>query len=98
MKHFPLEEMNSMDELVDAPGAYCLAKEGETYLVYLPAGTDAAKLRLNQSAAMNVSWFNPRSGGELQKGSVTSIPGNGTQALGAPPSDPDMDWVVVIQH
>jgi hypothetical protein len=97
MNQFPVEEMSCMDELVDAPGAYCLAKEGETYLVYLPAGTDAAKLRLNQSVAMNVSWFNPRSGGELQKGSVTSIPGNGTQALGVPPSDPDLDWVVVIQ-
>ncbi|RLD71352.1 MAG: DUF5060 domain-containing protein, partial [Bacteroidetes bacterium] len=97
MKQFPLEEMSCLDELVDAPGAYCLAREGETYLVYLPAGTDVAKLRLNQSVAMNVSWFNPRSGGELQQGSIASINGNGLQALGTPPSDPDMDWVVVIQ-
>jgi hypothetical protein len=98
MNQFPLEEMSCMDELVDSPGAYCLAKEGELYLVYLPAGTDAGKLRLNQSAAMNVRWFNPRSGGELQQGSVASINGTGLQPLGTAPSDPDKDWVVVIQH
>ncbi len=86
-----------MDELVDARGAYCLAKEGELYLVYLPAGTAGVKLQLNQSPVLDVSWFNPRTGGELQQGSVRSIQGKGIQALGIPPSDPELDWVVVIQ-
>ena len=32
--------------LINVPGAYCLAKEGELYLVYLPAGSSQAKLRI----------------------------------------------------
>jgi hypothetical protein len=46
---------------------------------------------------MNVSWFNPRSGGELQQGSVASINGKGSLYLGTAPLDQDLDWVVVIQ-
>ena len=84
-----------MDELVDGQGAYCLAKEEELYLIYLPEGS--AKVQLMQSAPLNVSWFNPRTGGEMQEGSVSSISGPGYQSLGTPPSDPDKDWVVVIQ-
>ncbi len=97
MSQFPLEEMHCMDELVDARGAYCLAKEGELYLVYLPAGTNTAKLKHMQTSTMNVTWFNPRTGGELQQGNVRSIQGKGIQAIGIPPSDPQLDWVVVIQ-
>ena len=86
-----------MDELVDASGAYCLAREGELYLVYLPAGMAQAHIELNQSAPLHVSWFNPRTGGELKSGSVNSVSGEGPQFLGTPPSDTDMDWVVVIR-
>ena len=86
-----------MDELVDAPGAYCLAKEGELYLVYLPAESAQARIQLSQSDPFQVAWFNPRKGGELQQGSVTSIKGQGPQSLGSPPSDPELDWVVVVQ-
>lgn len=97
MGAFPLEEMRSRDELVDARGAYCLAKEGELYLVYLPAGTNGVHLKLNQPAAMNVEWFNTRSGGALQKGSVDAVQGPGSPSMGMPPSDPDKDWVVMLQ-
>ena len=46
-----------MDELVDAPGAYCLAKEGELYLVYLSAGTTGARIQLSQSDPFQVAWL-----------------------------------------
>lgn len=97
MNLFPLEEMSCRDDLVDIPGAYCLAKEGELYLVYLPEGASQAKLRLNQRASLNVQWFNPRTGGELQQGSVASLEGNGLKFIGVPPSEPEMDWVAVLQ-
>ncbi|MDF1575553.1 MAG: DUF5060 domain-containing protein [Bacteroidales bacterium] len=96
MNRFPLEEMSSRDELVDTPGAYCLAKEGALYLVYLPAGSPPARLFLNQSVPLKVSWFNPRKGGELQQGSVAYIGEAGLQALGTPLSGPERDWVVVL--
>ncbi len=97
MSQFPLEEMSCQDHLIDAPGAYCLAREGELYLVYLPAGTSGAQLQLNHSTSLNVTWFNPRNGGGLQQGSVAYINGRGPQSLGTPLSNPGLDWVVVIQ-
>jgi hypothetical protein len=98
MNQFPLEEMSCRDEVVDVNGAYCLANEGQLYLIYLPAGSSTAKLHINQNFSLNVFWFNPRSGGELQQGSVTSIQGQGDLLLGMPPSDRDLDWVVVVQR
>lgn len=97
MNNFPLEEMRCRDELLDSPDAYCLAKEGELYLVYLPAESARVRIKLNQSNPLQVDWFNPRTGGELQQGSVSTISGNGFQSLGAPPSDFESDWVVVIR-
>jgi len=98
MNQYPLEEMSCQDELVKVKGTYCLAKEGELYLIYLPAGSQSARLSLKQNSVFNVAWFNPRKGGELQQGSLTSIQGNGTQSIGAPPSEPELDWVVVVQQ
>jgi hypothetical protein len=96
MNGFPLEEMSCLDDLVDVPGAYCLAREGELYLVYLPAGSAPARLSLEQSEPLDVKWFDPRSGGAMQQGDVASIRGPGDLLLGLPPSDVDQDWVVVI--
>jgi hypothetical protein len=96
MNGFPLEEMTCRDDLVDVPGSYCLASEGELYLVYLPAGSAPARLSLEQSEPLDVRWFDPRSGGEMKQGDVTSIGGPGGFLLGLPPSDMDQDWVVVI--
>ncbi len=94
---FPLEQMNSHDDLVNIRGAYCLADPGEVYLVYLPTGLREARLKVDSDKPMSVTWFNPREGGEIQEGSVTSIQGMGPQSLGNPPSDQYKDWVVVIQ-
>ena len=97
MNLFPLEEMSCRDELINVPGAYCLAREGELYLLYLPSGSAAVRLKAELPDPMQVRWFNPRSGGELEQGSVASIQGNGTHQLGTPPANPDSDWLVVIR-
>jgi len=94
---FPLEEMRCMDELVLAKGAYCLAKPGEIYMVYLPAGTKNARLRSESGESLSVRWFDPRNGSEALEGSVGSIPGKGIPSLGNPPMDPEKDWVVVVR-
>ena len=97
MNNFPLEEMRCRDELLDSSDAYCLAKEGELYLVYLPAESARVRIQLEQPGPLQVDWFNPRTGGELQQGSVSTISGNGFQSLGTPPSESELDWVVVIR-
>lgn len=96
VNRFPLEEMNCQDELVNIKAAYCLAKTGEIYLIYLPSGTKNARLRLDSDEPLSVKWYNPREGGELQDGNITSLQGGGNQFLGEPPAEPEKDWVVVI--
>lgn len=49
-----------------------------------------------------VHWYNPRSGGALQQDSVRSLTGDGGSSsslswYGAPPSDGDKDWAILIR-
>ncbi len=97
LSQFPLEEMQSADELVRSKGAYCLTKPDELYVVYLPAGIGETRIRINSDKSMSIKWFNPREGGELQEGNILTLSGKGNQSLGTPPADPLKDWVVVVQ-
>ncbi len=97
MLNFPLEEMSSMDELVNIEDSYCYAKPGELYLAYLPANSKNAAINLESDKLYTIKWYNPRLGGEMQNGSVDSVKGKGFQLVGNPPSDGDKDWLVVIQ-
>lgn len=97
----PFWEMQCADEQVGNPEntntRFCLAKPGEVYLVYLPSGgTTELDLR-GERGTFSVAWFNPRRGGALKPGSVTSIPGGGKVSLGNPPQDQQEDWLVVVR-
>jgi hypothetical protein len=98
----PLWEMQNANTLIgnanNDNSKFCLAKTGEIYLVYLPDGGTAG---LDLSAAkgtFNVRWFNPRTGGRLVNGSVTSVEGGKTTALGTPPADAGKDWLIVLRR
>jgi len=93
-KHIPFTEMTPNDSLVAGDGAWCLAKPGEVYAVYLwkPKG---ATLVLPKGT-FNLSWYNPRKGGALAP--TDPIKGPGETTLGDPPCDPDRDWVVLVQR
>ena len=95
VKAYPLEEMESRDELLHVKDAWCLAREGKLYLVYLPRASNA-RLDLTGSGAYQLQWFNPREGGDLQQGSAASLEGGRNRSLGQPPSDPEKDWVAVV--
>jgi hypothetical protein len=97
----PLSEMTSANALINNPkddnSKYCLAKQEEVYLVYLPNGGTSD---LDLSAAkgtFTVKWFNPRAGGALLNGSVNTVKGGCSVALGNPPADATEDWLVVIR-
>ena len=93
--------MYNADERVDNPdhnnSRYCFALAGEIYVIYLPAA-GSATLDLNGiDFEFSVHWFNPRTGGDLQDGSVTSITGGGNISLGNPPGDEGEDWVILVR-
>ena len=77
---------------------YCFAKPGTLYLVYL-ARTQTSELQLqNATGNFSVRWFNPRTGGKLQTGSIKTVSGGNTVQLGQPPADADEDWLVVVRQ
>jgi hypothetical protein len=99
--HIPFWEMSNRDDLVankeGGKEKYCLAKDGQIYLVYLgyvsTSTLDLSKVKGN----FKVQWFNPRKGGSLQKGTVQQVKGGSIVQLGNSPDDSAEDWLVVIQ-
>ncbi|MCU0362658.1 MAG: DUF5060 domain-containing protein [Bacteroidales bacterium] len=89
----PFSRMQSSDELTKDPGDYCFSEEGKTYAVYLPEGK-ASEITL-AAGTYSVQWYNPRTGGELRKGSVETIKG-GKADPGNPPETDGKDWVCLI--
>ena len=93
---FPLGEMKNEDELVGNNkhdnSAYCLAKKGELYLVYLPDGGERELDLSGDSNSYKVEWFNPRDG-SLRKGGHAI--GGAKHKLVAP--DAENDWLAIVR-
>lgn len=94
----PFWNMESDDSLISSKGDYVLAKPGDMYVVYLKNGGESTLDFGNSNSEYDVLWYNPRKGGELQKGKIKSISGSGKQSLGLPPikKERDNDWVVLV--
>jgi len=88
-------EMQAHNDIVS--NGWCLAKEGEMYVVYLKEG-GTTNIQIRDTSSYYVKWFDPRNGGELLEGSITSISGRGENLIGNAPNNPDKDWVVLIQR
>ena len=95
-ENLPFWEMQSADDLVDAEGAYCFAKPGEVYAIYLH-NTATTNLNLEGDGTYTVQWFDPKNGGELQSGSTDEISGGSNISVGDAPSGDSQDWVVLVQ-
>jgi hypothetical protein len=97
----PFWEMRNADSLVGnsnhSNSRYCFAKPGQIYVVYLPDGGTTDLDLSGVAGSYTVKWFNPRQGGELKAGSVTSIQGDRQASLGQPPADPAEDWLVEVR-
>ena len=97
----PFWDMTCQDQLVGNPShdnsRYCLAENNAVYLVYLPDGGTTELDLGSAQGRFDVRWFDPRSGGKLQSGSVRSVTGGESVGLGNPPSDVSEDWLVVVR-
>jgi hypothetical protein len=98
----PFWDMTNADGLVgnhtNDNSVFCFAKPGDVYLVYLPSGGSADLDLTGASGQFNVSWFDPRTGGALKRGSVASVKAGGKVTLGAAPGSPNEDWLVVVRR
>ncbi|MFO7903520.1 MAG: DUF5060 domain-containing protein [Pirellulaceae bacterium] len=93
--YLPFSEMQPRNELTSDAESYCFARPSEVYAVYLPnGGTTDVQL---EKESYRIQWYDPRSGGELQQGTVKQVRGPGSVSLGQPPSHVDQDWAVLIR-
>ncbi len=97
----PVQRMRNLNALVGNTSAdnsrYCLGNEGEIYLVYLPEGGNHEIDLSHEGGSFKVMWFNPRTGGKLQRGKIKKVKGGGKVKLGNPPKDSDEDWLVILR-
>lgn len=82
----------------DDNSKFCFAKPGELYLVYLPNGGTTDLDLSTVHGAFTVKWFNPRTGGPLVNGTVNSVEGGKTIALGNSLAEATEDWLVVLHR
>ncbi|NJX14559.1 DUF5060 domain-containing protein [Tamlana crocina] len=96
--YIPFWKMEPSDDLVISEDiSYCLAKEGEVYAIYTEANAGEINLDLGPSTnSYKIKWFDPRKGGDLQEGRISSVKGPGIVGLGEPPSEIDKDWMVLV--
>jgi hypothetical protein len=96
--YIPFWEMEPRGDLITSQNvSYCLAKENEIYAIYVEENAHKIKLNLgNTHKIYSVQWFDPRNGGKLQNGSITTITADGLNSLGLPPSEFDKDWLIIV--
>ncbi len=94
--YLPFNEMKNADELTGQ--GYCFAKQGEIYVLYLPSGGNGTIDLSNSTGQYTISWFDPRHGGELQKGSIEKVNGGRTVSTGYAPADRESDWVCLMRR
>jgi hypothetical protein len=103
--YVPVRQTTPAPELVTPAGStFCLAKPGSVYAVYVPEGGPCS-LTL-EPGRYQVHWYNPRTGGALLTGSVTTVEGPGTASLGSPPAPTAPapaqaqagDWAILVRR
>jgi hypothetical protein len=110
-QELPFQEMSPNDELVTGEstlrvslgkgqffdlGAQVLAKPGHVWAVYLPVAASAGEIDLGGAGRrFALRWYNPRTG--LFEGAARTVQGGRRVPLGAPPSAPSEDWVVLVK-
>jgi len=97
VSYLPFTEMQRADDLTPTQDNYVLAKAGEVYAVYLPDGGTTTLDLSGASGSFEVKWYDPRHGGKLQDGSVTSLEGGDSRSLGNAPSEETNDWAVLVR-
>ena len=107
MQKIPFWDMTNANDLLVSDNGYCLAmnessgeegvEQSDLYLVYAKQATGTALDLTDATGTFEVLWFDPRSGGNIQIGSVDAVKGGGKFMLGKPPVDADRDWVAIVK-
>ena len=91
MESLPFGEMLPHNELVEEGQAFCLAKTGHSYGLYLPAGGNIT-VNLAPDTTYDVAWWNPSNAKDGKYQNTHKIEG-GRQTFKAPSEG---DWALRI--
>jgi hypothetical protein len=83
----------------DSSGYVLSSVNSNTIIIYRP-NSDVSQIDVQDlSGTYNVQWYNPREGGMLVTGTVSSITGGGAglKVFGNAPGSNDRDWVVLLR-
>ncbi|MDF9798848.1 hypothetical protein OKW21_004111 [Catalinimonas alkaloidigena] len=69
----PFWEMENANNMTRSEKDFVYANNGELYVIYLPSGGGAALNLQNNTGTYTVDWYNPRTGGNLQKGKEMQV-------------------------
>ncbi|MEO1009949.1 MAG: DUF5060 domain-containing protein [Bacteroidota bacterium] len=94
--HLPFSKMKAANGLTDNPGDLVFAENGNSYAIYLPEVLETQLDLTGFPYSYTLAWYNPRTGGKLQKGTVRTVKGGGKVSLGFPP-DRKKDWVALLR-
>jgi hypothetical protein len=97
-RYLPYSQMKNSNNLTSSTTDYCFALPGRTYAIYLPEGGTTSLSLGTYSGTYQVQWYNPRTGGALQNGSIRQITGSGNKPIGNPPADSSQDWVCLVTN
>ena len=94
--NIPFNEMSNND--AGTSNGWMLSKTNQVAVVYLPDG-GSSNVNAGTSGTFTVKWYDPRNGGSLQNGSVTSITADGSaKSIGNAPNNTTSDWVVLLEN
>jgi hypothetical protein len=101
----PFHDMASADDMLHTDSTtgtqpHCLAQAGQIYLIYLPGGGPTSIDLASAAGEFELRWFDPRAGGALRSGDVTTLAGGGRRSLGSPPAQGAAgdDWVALLRR
>ena len=88
-----LDQFEPSEYLLMTENGYALSS-ANTFVIFLEAANRVIKL--DPHVDYEVTWYNPREGGDLVAGNKTMVTGSETTDLGTPPNTPEKDWVAMI--
>ncbi len=97
-RYLPFQEMRHDDGLTPDPNDFVFAKPGEVYAVYLPEGGGPELDLSGAHGTFEVKWYDPRSGGGLQDGTVRRVDAGARRDLGEAPNEGAKDWTVLVRR
>ncbi len=86
MESLPVHKMYPANHLVAEGEAFCLARPGEVYALYLPQG-GRVTVQLTPGNRYSAEWFDPRTGNRKPAATI----GGGRQSFTAPD---ELDWAL----